>query len=159
MLNNEKLENRTFKTEVHYSTALKLKASVIASKKIFVSRRGSYYIDSKLQERLEFDIIDRYLDLEYDSLQDFDADLKRLCMLKWDHAKKKANAIVWKGFSTGSVRIKWLLKCFWDRYHGLSFFKQTRKEVENEKLKVLFKEMRLHKLLLSKHPTLKTILF
>ena len=91
---------------------MKLKASVIASKKISVSRRGPYYIDTKLQERLEFDLIDRYLDLDYDSLQDFDADLKRLCMLKWDRAKKKAKCYCLEGFLYGICQHKVALEMF-----------------------------------------------
>ena len=60
---------------------------------------------------MDFTIIDRFLDLKYDSLEQFINDIKELCVLKWNK-KDKATCYCRRGFSYGICEHKLGLEMF-----------------------------------------------
>ena len=103
---------KTIKTKVEYTTELKILGGSIAQKNLFIYRKGYYFLQSKLQNKLDFKTIDRFLNADYQSLAEYDEDLKSIIVLKWDLKTKNSTCFCMNGFIYGICQHKAALEIF-----------------------------------------------
>jgi len=105
-------ENKPWKVQVEITTELKLKATELAEKNIFVKKDNYYFLDKAEKEKAEKTKIERFANITYSNIDDFKSDFEDLIILSWDQSKKLAICYCSQGFKFGICHHKYALEIY-----------------------------------------------
>ena len=92
-------ENKQIKTESLITTNMKIFASQLEAKKLFIFRRDFYFIHRDCHSKLSLKMIDAFLDRKFTKLEDMKDSLKKIVMLRFKKQKKKVTCFCKEGFT------------------------------------------------------------
>ena len=92
---------KLFQNEVNITTEMKIKATKLAEKDLFV-KKGNYYFLKKIgDDKIDISIVERFLQLNYQDVNDLKNDYNRMHILAWNNSTKSAICYCTRGFKFG----------------------------------------------------------
>ena len=138
---NEKNKNK-FETSINISNKMKADATVVAEKKLFVAKNDFYFIAKDLKTKIKTKDIEKLINLNFTSLEDFQQVIYRIVTLKWDQNTKKATCFCHEGFTYGKCIHKCALEILNGSLNKLVQLKANKKRgVKRKNPKALIMEV------------------
>jgi len=103
-------ENKPWQDHVELTTSIKLRATELAEKTIFLKKQNYYFLEKTEKEKVDKAIVDRFINISYANLDDFKSDLHHLIILFWDNRAKLSICYCSQGFKYGMCHHKYALE-------------------------------------------------
>jgi len=94
-------EKRVFKTTPEINIQIKCRATDLEAKNLFINKNNYYFLKKNETEKVDMEMINRFLECDYHDIDDFKNDLLNCVILKWDPISKNASCYCKIGFTTG----------------------------------------------------------